>query len=219
MKMQGTVNRGDIRLKIQESYYLERIREFGLDSARTVGWTEYLQVILFEKIAALFSPRERGVVHTLLDVGSGLGDFSRYLRDHGYGDIAYHGIEMVSKMAAAARKKFPGVNFRVADFAGPAFSEEYDFIVCSGALNIITEKNASDYENFVKGFIRKMYDLSHRGCAFNLLCEDGRIYFPDDRCFYYARRDTIRDYCASFCRNLTLDYQEHEFTFTLVLRK
>jgi SAM-dependent methyltransferase len=209
--MQGTINRGNVRLKIQESYYLDRIREFGLHSARTVGWTEYLQVILFEKITVLFSRRESGAQHTLLDVGSGLGDFSRYLRDHGYGDIQYNGIEVVKEMAAAAREKFPGVNFRVADFAGPLFADEYD--------NIITEKNAADYERFVMGFIRKMYDLSRRGCAFNLLCEEGRVFFPDDRCFYYARRETISDYCASFCRDLALDYQEHEFTFTVVMRK
>jgi SAM-dependent methyltransferase len=219
VEMQGTVNRSVVRLKIQESYYLERIREFGLHSARTVGWTEYLQVILFEKITALFSRRERGGRQTLLDVGSGLGDFSRYLRDQDYGEIRYQGIEVVPEMAAAARRKFPGVDFRVADFTAPQFTDHYDYIVCSGALNIITEKNAADHEKFVKGFIRKMYDLSRRGCAFNLLCEEGRIFFPDDRCFYYARRETIRDYCGTFCCDLALDYQEHEFTFTVILWK
>lgn len=217
--LRGPAGRGLVRLKIQESYYLERIREYGIHSARAVGWTEYLQVILFEKITRLFSRRERGRLYTLLDVGAGLGDFSRYLGDHGFSDIRYHGIDVVPEMVAAARKKFPGVDFRVADFASPLFADEYDYVVCSGALNIITEKNAADHDRFVKNFIRKMYDSSRLGCAVNLLSEDGRAFFPDDRCFYYTRGTDIRDFCAGFCGDLSLDSQEHEFTFTVVLRK
>ena len=210
---------GILRLKIQESYYLERIRDYGLHSARAVGWTDYLQVMLFEKISRLFAGRERGMRYTLLDVGAGLGDFSRYLHDHGYADIEYHGVDVVPEMAAAARRKYPGLDVRVADFASPAFSGEYDYTVCSGALNIITERSAGDYERFVRNFIRKMYGVSRAGCAFNLLCHEAKDFFPDDRCFYYARRDEIHDSCAGFCDTVSVDYQEHEFTFTVTLRK
>lgn len=211
--------RGALRLKIQESYYLERIRDHGLDSARAVGWTDYLQIMLFEKISRLFAGRERGRRYALLDVGAGLGDFSRYIRDHGYGDIEYHGIDVVPEMAAAARRKYPGLDVRVADFASPAFSGEFDYTVCSGALNIITERSAGDYERFVRAFIRKMYNVCRLGCAFNLLCHEAKEFFPDDRCFFYARRNAIVDFCAGFCDNLSVDYQEHEFTFTVTLRR
>jgi len=190
-----------------------------MHSARAVGWTDYLQVILFEKISALLRGAETSRRATLLDAGCGLGDYSRYLRDHGYGMIDYLGIDVMPAMVAAARRKYPGGYFRIADFADPAFAGEFDYIVCSGALNIITERNPSRYGNFVLGFIRKMYDRSRRGCAFNLLCEEGREFFPEDGRFYYARREEIYSYCVSICPDSAMDYQEHEYTFTVIMMK
>ena len=208
-----------VRLRIQEQYYLERMREHGIDSARSVGWTEYLQVILFEKLSRLFSPLNLHCKYTLLDVGSGLGDLVQYLREHGYANLVYHGIDIMPGMVRASRKKYPGTNFRQADFYSRDFNESYDFIVCSGALNIIVDRGHSGQEGYVLNFIRKMYDLSARGCAFNLLCQDGKDFFPEDRRFFYTDKSRVLEDCSAFCDDVFLDFQEHEFVFTVVLRK
>ncbi len=219
MRAETAPNGSAARLRIQEQYYLERMREYGIDSARAVGWTEYLQVILFEKLSRLFSPLDLRSEYTLLDVGSGLGDLVQYLREHGYANLVYHGVDIMPGMVRASRKKYPGTSFHQADFYSPDFSQTYDFIVCSGALNIIVAKSLNGAEAYVWNFIRKMYDLSLKGCAFNLLCLEGRDFFPEDSRFFYTDRNRVFEYCLEFCDDAYLDFQEHEFVFTVILRR
>ena len=72
---------------------------------------------------------------------------------------------------------------------------------------------------FIKNFIRKMYDLSRKGCSFNLLCRDGMEFFPADRRFFYADKDSVREYCLSFANDVSLCHDVKEFTFTIVMKK
>lgn len=207
------------RRRAQEEYYFDKIRQYGTDSALSVGWTDYLQVLLFEKISLLLGSIGPYGRCSLLDVGCGLGDYSRYLSDHGYRGIDYTGIDIMPSMIEIARKKYPQKKFFVADFSDESFAGEFDFIICSGALNIITEKSYEAHSAYVRGFIRKMYDLSRRGCALNLLRRDGMDFFPPDSRFYYADREEVAGYCESFAKDACIYHDVKEFTFTVVLKK
>ncbi len=207
------------RKRAQEAYYLDKIRQYGAESALSVGWTDYLQVLLFEKISFLIAEIGPCEHSTLLDVGCGLGDYVRYLYDHEYQGIDYTGIDIMPSMIEIARKKFPQRKFFVADFYDESFIRQFDFIICSGALNIITEKSYEAHSEYVHGFIRKMYNLSKRGCAFNLLCRDGMEFFPPDSRFYYADREKIAEYCNSFAKRVCVYHDVRGFTFTVVLKK
>ncbi len=207
------------RKRAQEAYYLDKIRQYGAESALSVGWTDYLQVLLFEKISSLIAEIRPNEHCSLLDVGCGLGDYVRYLYDHGYRSIDYTGIDIMPSMIGIARKKYPQEKFFVADFYDESFTRQFDFIICSGALNIITERSYEAHDEYVRGFIGKMYNLSKRGCAFNLLCRDGMEFFPPDSRFYYADREKIAEYCNAFANQMFVYHDVKEFTFTVVLKK
>lgn len=205
------------RLRVQELYYLDRLRDLGTDTAWSVGWPEYLQVLLFDKFINILS-KGTGKT-TLLDVGCGLGDLAHYLYLYGLYSVRYYGIDILPEMIRAARRKYPAAIFENVDFFSPAFSRRFDYIFCSGALNIRTEKTYNEYTLFVMRFIKKMYDLSDRGCGINLLASEGKEYFPDDKSFYYADRKEITEFCRSLSDKVKIDYNEHEYIFTLLIEK
>lgn len=205
--------------QIQDDYYLKRLLEFGPMNAGSVGWSDYLQVLLFEKFIKLFVEHPRDNDCTLLDVGCGVGDFSHFISSHGIKNIKYTGIDILPEMIAAAKKKYPLNNFKVEDFYTEKNTKIYDYIVCSGALNILTARNIDRHEKFVMDFIRKMFTQSLIGCAINLLAVDGKHYFPADEIFYYADRNFIFDFCSTLTKYVSVDYQEHEYVFTMLLHK
>lgn len=204
---------------IQNEFYLPKLENHGLYSSQSVGWTDYLQVFLFDRMLQILSSVDPGRRYTLLDVGCGLGDFLPHLRGAGYGNITYTGVDIVAAMISSARKKYPGFDFRRSDFFLDDFSGSYDFVICSGALNIIVGKTPGDHYAYVKEFIRKMYRLSNVACAFNLLALSGKEYFPDDSRFFYVDQEDVASFCRGLCDNVVLDFRHHEYTFTLHLVK
>ncbi len=208
------------RAKKQERFYLERIESFGIHSPGAVGWTEYLQQLLFDHISGIFTEAPEGEVYSLLDVGCGLGDFVDYLRVTGFDKrIDYTGIDILPEMIAGARVKHPSSRFIVGDFASRAFARGFDYVICSGALNIITEKDHSAHLKFVMRFIEKMYSLSNRACAINLLAEPAREYFPGSDDFFYTDHDQMRRFCAELAFRCDLKMKPHDIAFTVCLWK
>ena len=204
---------------IQNGFYLPKLASNGLYSAQSVGWTDYLQVILFDRLSEILTVTDPGTQYTLLDVGCGLGDYLSHIRRDGYVNVKYTGIDIVAEMVSSAREKYPGFEFRQSDFFLEDFSDSYDFVVCSGAMNIIVEKNEEAHYAYVKEFISKMYRLSNVACAFNLLPLSGKEYFPDDSRFFYVDQDDVAAFCRGFCENVVLDFRLNEYIFTVHLSK
>ncbi|HON78731.1 MAG TPA: class I SAM-dependent methyltransferase [Spirochaetota bacterium] len=204
---------------VQSSFYLPKLESHGLYSAQSVGWTDYLQVFLFERLSKILSSIDPDKQYTLLDVGCGLGDYLSHLRREGYVNIQYTGIDIVGEMVSSAQKKYPGFEFRRSDFFVDIFSDSYDFVVCSGALNIIVGRSEKDHYAYVKEFIRKMCSISNIACAFNLLSLSGKEYFPDDSRFFYVDQDDIASFCRELCDNVVVDFRVHEYIFTVHMLK
>jgi len=204
---------------IQNEFYLPRLENHGLYSAQSVGWTDYLQVSLFDRMMKVLSSIDMEKQYTLLDVGCGLGDFIPHLRGAGYSNISYTGIDILPAMISSARKKYPGFDFRQGDFFMDDFSDSYDFVICSGALNIIVQKGEEAHYSYVKEFISRMFRLSGIACSFNLLPLSGKEYFPEDSRFFYVDQNRVAAFCSGLCENVFLDYRHHEYIFTVHLAK
>ncbi|MCP4133987.1 MAG: methyltransferase domain-containing protein [bacterium] len=207
-------------MTLQHDYfYLERLREHGRNSPHSVALNTELQDNLFDIITGILPGKNPGQSYSLLDVGSGLGDFAGYLHQMGYGNLEYLGIDIIPEMVELARRKYPEFSFCEADFTSPAFKECFDFVTCSGALNVINRANPDEHYSYLKNCIKKMYDLSRAGTAFNLLSIRGEEYFTTDDQLFYTDPDEIFDFCKSFCKRVVLDHEYYEYTFTIFLHR
>lgn len=199
---------------IQKEYYLKKLAEHGLNSAAAVSWnSQASQYCRFIVLAELFLRQPTDF--SLLDVGCGLGDFFYFLIKDQHFEAKYTGIDFLPEMIATAQQKYPGVKFFMADFSVPEFKDSFDYIVCSGALNILIKPTPAEHLEHIKNFIKKMYALCHVGAGFNLLSIGGRNYFEEDSRFYYADEQEILSFCRSFCPNTEIinDYLPHDLRY------
>jgi len=124
---------------------------------------------------------------TLHDVGSGLCDLYRFMKSSGLDRrVAYSGTEIVQEMIDHAALKYPELTLRNRNFLDAAIDERYDFVVLSGAFNLLAGLDGDEWKNMCLALIRKMYLHADRGIAFNFLTSyrtysDPLLYYFDPR--------------------------------------
>lgn len=197
-------------------YYDEKLKKYAPSSAEAVGWSEYLQQRLFDDMVRIIEDKNHA---SILDVGCGLGHFADYLSSHGYCTYDYTGIDIIDEMIRRAEVIYPDHLFLRGNFLTFPFFRSYDYVFCSGTLNIKTHHPFLSQPEFIAAFISKLYRLADRGCAFNLLSREGRDYFPDSREFYYADTAFIEKICRRLSSNVALLYNEGDFAFTVYMKK
>lgn len=102
-----------------------------------------------------------------LDVGCGTGELFPFLRDRKAG--SYLGIDVLSPSIVSAREKYPEGIFRQGDFLVEPRDERFDYVFCSGAL---TAKIPSGNYEYMQRMLRRMWEVSRVGIAFNYLTDD-----------------------------------------------
>jgi trans-aconitate methyltransferase len=145
---------------------------------------------------------------SVLDEGCGLGDLYAFLQSRRV-YTQYKGIDINEQLIMAARQKYPGVLFEVADFS-EYVSERVDYVLSSGALTFgIPNAKQVYFEH-----IMKMYDLSKIGAAFNML--DDTFWRGDDTYVTYTVEE-VYEFCSRLTDKITVrrDYTPEDFTFYL----
>ncbi|KKQ65960.1 MAG: Methyltransferase type 12 [Candidatus Daviesbacteria bacterium GW2011_GWA2_38_24] len=125
---------------------------------------------------------------SVLDVGCGTGDFAPFLRKKGVSE--YLGIDIFEPAVYEAEEKYPNEKFITGDFLETDF-KKFNFVFSSGSLT--TKLNTNNYE-VLKAWIKKMWEVSNIGVAFNLLLEE----YPGQKTtglFVYDRRKVL-EICA-----------------------
>lgn len=133
-----------------KNFFKNQLLSYGFDDTRSVAWNSVESQFTRYKIigeGADFKNKK------ILDVGSGRGDLFGFLKDK---NINYTGIEITKELADLSRKKYEGIKVYEGDFLEWQSKESFDFVVCSGSLNLKIE----DYQNYLEENIKKMYSLS-----------------------------------------------------------
>lgn len=145
---------------------------------------------------------------SLLDVGCGLGDLWAYLQRRRV-ECDYLGVDLLEKMAAAARQRHPEARFQQADiFAADAFEPaSFDVVFCSGAFNL----NLGNNLEFLPQAVARMCRLARQYVVFNLLHR--RAAAEEHRYFYYDPRQVREMLTSPVCQVKILDdYLPNDFT-------
>lgn len=175
------------------------------------------QRLRFEILCEIFSRLPPGENDSLLDVGCGFGDLSRFLSESGF-SMTYQGIDVAPDMVASAGFKYPGLAVRQGDIFDPGVTEgAYDWVLLSGALNERVDDAPAQAGDYARAVIKKMYQLARFGVAFNLL--DARNSWVNSRPDLQAfEPDTVVRFCRAFASRVEWrdDYLDNDFTVYLL---
>jgi hypothetical protein len=136
-----------------------------------------------------------------------LGDFYGWLIKRNI-KVSYTGIDASTLMIKTAKSKYSNGDFRIEsiiDFKKRA--NTYDYVFASGIFN----RKIPHHMHFVKDAIKKMFSLSRRGMAFNIMSKKAD-YLENGE--YYADAGEMLNFCMQLSRKIVFrhDYMPHDFS-------
>lgn len=160
-----------------------------------LGWRELKsQLLRFENLVKGINLNKTSV----LDVGCGYADFKTFI-DKCYEGVSYTGIDLIPEFVHEAARRFATDRFSSfinGDFFTTNLSE-VDFVFSCGAL---CYRNTDP--EFVYKMIRKMWNTSRKGIAFNLL---NSSVFPDHPLLVGYNKMEVIEYCRLFTSNIIVE--------------
>jgi trans-aconitate methyltransferase len=132
------------------------------EGPRAVGWGSIeSQISRFKIICDIGAIKGASI----LDVGCGLGRFYQYLHEKNMLDGDYVGIDINENMIKEAKIVYPGVKFKSINLLNEKLNQKYDYVVESGAFNILVE----NWEELTFSMLKEMFKYAKIGMAANFL--------------------------------------------------
>ena len=175
-------------------FYEDTLNTYGND-ARSVHWADTeTQRVRFEVLNGVAALGNKSV----LDVGCGYGFYSLIAE------------RLVPAFVDRARERFPGAVFSVEDIF--SVRGEYDYVLASGALNFMV----ADSKQYYFSMIKKMFELSKKGLAFNML---NNAEHPTDDTLVSYDIDEVTAYCKTLSDHVVMTRGYLPWDFTVYMYK
>lgn len=198
-------------LETVEKFFSSLVNKYG-NSYKSLDWSsKEKQWLRFKMMTGIGDLNNK----TILDVGCGLGHLLDYFAERGITPKRYVGIDISPSMIAKAKELHvvDNVEFYVKNI--DSVNEKFDYVICSGTLNIKVDTPSPVWREWVLKSIDKMFNIANIGVAFNMIPIDIAEYY-EDRVFY-ADPVSIFAHCRELTRYLQFrsDYPLYEFTMYL----
>lgn len=135
-------------------------KKWTFDSDATRGFTEVRQSVIRELLRSLRQQTELG---SALDVGCGVGYFSKFLSDMDFRVVALDGRE---ENTTEAKRRYPGISFLTRNAEDPTLSDigTFDLVLCVGLIYHL--------ENPFRA-IRSLHSLTGKVLIVEAMCAPG----------------------------------------------
>ena len=197
-------------------HYEECFKKFGATS-EGIDWGNDINklFIRYDKMLELFV-NDKSVEKSLLDVGCGYAGFYEYIKNNQI-NINYSGIDIVQEMIQHAKNKNPTIKELIYDdFLDFNFNKTYDYIICNGILTQKLETSNMDMDIYANKLIKKMYQLSNKGIAFNIMTTKVNFFSNN---LYYRNPSELMAYCMSEITNKIKIDHTYLYEYTVYLYK
>ena len=188
-------------------YYERKLERYG-PSPQGMDWKdEASQDLRFQLLCEIGDLTGR----SLHEIGAGAGHLYAFLRKRGI-EADYSGSDLSPAMVEAARRLHPGVRFTCSDVLRDSSRGAYDVVVCSGLFYVKIDHAESEWRDFVRALIRRMYAMCRIGIAFNLMSD--QVDFRNPHLFYESPESTLEFCRRELSRSVTIrhDYPLYEYT-------
>jgi len=209
----------------QVEYYEDLLNKHG-ETYLALDWNSpESQKLRYQVLKELFIYGRKGSNISVFDVGCGFGDLygffkkGKIVQRH---KIKYFGCDISARLLEVAKKKYPEAKFALIDILEDRSVPKFDYVFCSGALNIRTTDTVSHVE-FVKSMLLRLNDLANYGVAINFLSEGAMSHASSTdlnagRYFYFKPEDII-SFCRFISSRFVLRHDYHPGDFTVYLLK
>ena len=145
----------------------------------------------------------------VLDIGCGVGDLYKYLLRRRI-PVNYTGFDILPEMVAHARTRYPEAQFEVRDALQGLGSQQFDYVLCSGAFNVNFGRNLEAAQEVLNELLR----CSTRGVAINFLSTRAR---ERDAILFNYDPEVLFTYCQTLTPHVQLleGYLPNDFTLYL----
>lgn len=185
------------------SFFNKNLDLFG-DRPEAVRWTREGQKMHYEAMLDIGDIRESKI----LDFGCGKGDFYGFLKDRNI-KVKYTGIDINENLISLARKKYPGIDFRVFDIEREDLREEFDFIFLCGVFNL----KVSGLEDYIRSTLIRLFRHCKNALAFNALSAHNPR--KDFEIFYLSPEDILSFAIKNLSPYVSLRHDRIPYDFTI----
>lgn len=194
-----------------QEYYKSLFDKYGY-SPDALGWHKGNQFLRFYQLTNQWNLNNSSI----LDIGSGFGDFNKYLAINNIKDYSYIGIDISEEFITEAKKQYnkENVNFIKGDFLTSEIDTNIDFSIASGTFNYKID-NVERYE-YIYENMKKMFELSNKAIAIDFLSD--RVDYFHEHNFNYSPIK-ILELAYSLSKRVILNNSIFPFEFAVIIFK
>jgi SAM-dependent methyltransferase len=152
---------------------------------------------------------------SLLDVGCGYGallEIDKKLT------LDYTGIDMVEDMIRHGKTHHPDATFICGNFLDHTFTEgSFDYVICNGVMTQKLTASIFEMEDYARKIIRKMFSLSRKGIAFNMMTS--YVNFMAPNLFYKNPSELLAWVMCELSPHVKLDHSYPLYEFMTYVYK
>jgi trans-aconitate methyltransferase len=189
--------------------YEDAFRKYG-DSQQAVLWPKGRQEVRFHSLTRHIREDRN---FSLLDYGCGLAHLKPFL-DERYKNVDYYGADAVNTFIETCRLKYPKDQFLHVE-SPIDIQGEFDYIVSSGAFNILYNPDFTVHRTIVFEIIKELFRKTKVYLSVNMMTDIVDFQQPD--AYHQNVLDIYRFVSENLSRRLILDqsYMPYEFTLTV----